>query len=243
MATAPLASAFAFASHGDWERVVPSARQALSADPQNAEAHALLALGLAHLEQAREAVQTGRRAVALDPESPFAHYALGWALLEHDDTSAAERSAREALRLDPDGSSYALLGHVLARQRRWQEALETAGRGLQVEPEHAGCANVRAMALGSLGRGEEARRAVTGVLTLDPDNAYAHANHGWLLLRQAKPDEALESFRAALRLDPSLDWARSGIIEALKARRGLYRLMLRYGLVEEPVDAQGLVSE
>src|ERR687895_2632988 len=63
-----LAAAFAFASHGDWARVVPAAKEALASDPQHAGAHALLALGLAHLEQGREAVDAGRRAVALDPE-------------------------------------------------------------------------------------------------------------------------------------------------------------------------------
>lgn len=230
MGTAPLDAAFAFASHGDWDRVVPAARQALSSDPQDSSAHALLALGLAHMEQAAEAVTIGRRAVALDPESPFTHYALGCALLEHDDVRGAERSAREALRLEPDGSAHALLGQVLARQRRWQDVLDTAGQGLQIEPAHAGCANLRAMALGNLGRVAEAETAVRGVLTLDPDNAHAHANRGWMLLRQSNVEEALESFRTALRMDPSLEWARAGIIEALKARKGVYRLFLQYAL-------------
>jgi len=58
----------------------------LPAIPRIATAHALLALGLAHLEQGREAVEAGRRAVALDPDMAFAHYAHGWALLEHDDS-------------------------------------------------------------------------------------------------------------------------------------------------------------
>ena len=67
-------------------------------------------------------------------------------------------------------------------------------------------------------------------LAFDPDNAYAHANRGWLLLRESKVEEALESFRAALRLDPTMEWARTGIIEAMKARNGPYRLILRYQL-------------
>jgi Tfp pilus assembly protein PilF len=220
----------AFASQGDWVRVVPAARQALAADPQNAMAHALLALGLAHLRQPRDAVAAGRQAVALDPEMSFAHYALGWALLEHDDASGAERAAREALRLSPDGDGYALLAQGLTRQRKWREALETASRGLEVDPEHSGLANIRAMALGALGRREEADGAVRDALAAAPDDPAAHANRGWLLLRQSNPDAALESFRAALRLDPSLDWARAGIVEALKARQGLYRVMLRYSL-------------
>ena len=225
-----LNAALAFASHADWPRVVSSARQALTAEPDDALAHALLALGLSHLEQSKEAVDAGRRAVALAPELSFAHYALGWALLERAEVSAAERSAREALRLDPDSHGYALLAQIHVRQKHWAEAIKAAEKGLQIEPEHPGCANLRALSLGALGRSDEAAAVMTAVLALDPDDAFGLTNRGWLMLRQSRPQEALESFREALRLDPTLDWARTGIIEALKARSPLYRLVLRYEL-------------
>ncbi len=222
--------ALAFAGHADWPRAVSAARQALTADPDDAIAHALLALGLAHLEQGKAAIEAGRRAVALAPELSFAHYALGWALLEHSEMSAAERSAHEALRLDPDSNGYALLAQVYVRRRRWADAINAAEKGLQIDPEHPGCLNLRALSLGALGRSDEAAAVMNGVLALDPDDAFGLTNRGWLMLRQSRPQEALESFRGALRLDPTLDWARRGIIEALKARSSLYRLVLRYEL-------------
>src|SRR5262249_28741674 len=37
-------------------------------------------------------------------------------------------------------------------------------------------------------------------------------------------------FREALRIDPTLDWARAGMVEALKARHLVYRLMLSFFL-------------
>ena len=225
-----LDAALAFASHGDWPRVIPAAREALAADPDDPIAHALLALGLSHLEQGKGAVEAGQRAVALAPDASFTHYALGWALLERGDASAAERAAREALRLDPDGHGYALLAQVHVRQKRWTDALEAAESGLHLEPEHPGCANLRALALGVLGRSDAASAVMDDVLAMDPDDAYGHANRGWLMLRQSRPQEALESFRSALRLDPTLDWARLGIIEAMKARSLFYRLVLRYQL-------------
>lgn len=221
-------AALVFAGHGDWRRVVPAARQAITADPEDANAHALLALGLSHLEETRGAVAAGRTAVALAPDLSFAHYAFGWALLESGDVGAAERAAREALRLSPDGDEHALLAQIHLRRRRWRDALETAERGLQTSPEHAGCANVRAVALANLGRSDEAMAGVHDMLAADPDDAYAHANHGWLFLRRSRPDEAMQSFQAALRLDPTLDWARAGMIEAMKARNLAYRLVLRY---------------
>jgi hypothetical protein len=38
----------------------------------------------------------------------------------------------------------------------------------------------------------------------------------------------MEHFREALRLDPEDEWARQGIVEALKAKHSVYALMLRY---------------
>ena len=228
MSNPKLSEAFTFAAHADWPRVVAAARQAVTSDPEDASAHALLALGLAHLDQGREAVEAGRRAIALDPEMAFAHYAHGSALLEYDDARGAEKAAREALRLDPGPDEHALLAHAFSRQQRWADALEMAERGLEIDPDDQACANFRALALTHLGRVEDAHEAVRGSLAFDPENAYSHANRGWLLLRQSNVDQAVDSFRTALRLDPTMDWARQGIIEAIKARHPVYRLMLRY---------------
>jgi hypothetical protein len=67
-------------------------------------------------------------------------------------------------------------------------------------------------------------------LTRDPDNAVTHANMGWALLESGDPEKALHHFQEALRIDPTSEWARSGIIEAMKARHIIYRWMLGYFL-------------
>ena len=67
-------------------------------------------------------------------------------------------------------------------------------------------------------------------LANDPENALTHANQGWALLHRGNYRQALEHFREALRIDPELDWARAGIVEALKAHHFIYRQMLRFFL-------------
>lgn len=115
-------------------------------------------------------------------------------------------------------------------QRRWQEALDAAEEGLALDAEDVACNNLRAMALVKLGRRDEAGVTIRDTLSRDPDNAWTHANQGWALLHESKPREALEHFREALRLEPQLEFARAGIVEALKARFFVYRLMLRFFL-------------
>ena len=161
----------------------------------------------------------------------FCHYVRGRVLCRQDRLKEAEASAQEAIRQDPDDADYlGLLASIELGRRRWAAALEAADRGLALDPEHAQCTNLRAMALVQLGRKDEAEQTLGSALANDPENALTHANQGWALLHRGDHQKALEHFREALRIDPELDWARAGIVEALKARHLIYRLMLRFFL-------------
>ena len=86
------------------------------------------------------------------------------------------------------------------------------------------------MALVRLGRKSEAVDTVNYALERDPESGFSHANQGWNCLHQNNPKQALDHFREALRLDPELEYAREGMVEALKARNPVYRAMLSYFL-------------
>jgi tetratricopeptide (TPR) repeat protein len=206
-------------------------RAALALEPQAHLPHALLGLTLAKLERFPEASAAADQAIGLAPDEAFCHYVQGLILFMRNRYNEAEPAARQAIQLDPyDAQNRWLMAAIQFEQRKWPSALESAEAGLAIDPEHNGCINLRAMALVKLGRKAEAGAAIDGALARDPDNAVSHANRGWTLLHQGEHQRALEHFREALRLDPNLDWARAGIVEALKARHLIYRLMLRYFL-------------
>jgi tetratricopeptide (TPR) repeat protein len=214
-----------------YELAEPELRQALAAEPDNAFAHALLGICLAYREKFEEATGETRQAIHLAPEFPFAHFAHARVLFDRNRFSDALPAVSEAIRLAPEDSDhYALLASIHFQESRWREALSAAEQGLQFDPEHVGCANLRAVALVKLGRRDEAGRTIDTALARHPDNALTHANQGWTLLEKGQPKKAAEHFREALRLDPQNDWARRGIIEALKARHFIYALMLKYFL-------------
>ena len=192
-------------------------------------AHALLALSLSAQKQYAEATDEARRAVHLAPEFPFAHYTLASVLDDQDRFPEAEAAVNEAIRLDPDDADhFALLGSIRLQQRQWEGALSAAEAALAVEPEHVNAANLRAIALQKLGRRQEAGATLGSTLARDPENAVTHANQGWALLENGDHTRAMEHFREALRLEPGLDWAREGVLEALKARNPVYRVLLAY---------------
>lgn len=206
-------------------------RQELAEDPDNGVAHAFLALCLSQADENAEALREAAEAVRLDPEMAFGHYVRGFVLRDLNQLADAERAAREAVRLDPDDANhFGLLSSIALQRRNWTDALAAAEQGLALDPEHGLCTNLRAMALVNLGRKDEAARTLGSALANDPQDPFTHANQGWAYLHQGDHVKALEHFREALRLDPNNEWARIGIIEALKAHHLLYRLMLRFAL-------------
>jgi tetratricopeptide (TPR) repeat protein len=214
-----------------YEQAESELRQALAADPHQAYAHSLLGLCLSHREHFKEATEEAQQAVHLAPDFAFAHYALASILHDRNRGNEALPIITEALRLDSSEPSYfALLAAIHLGERHWQAALDAAEQGLRLDSEHTSCTNLRAIAMVKLGRKAEAGQTIDAALARNPDNALTHANQGWTLLEKGEPKKALEHFRESLRLDPTNDWARRGIIEALKAQNFIYALMLKYFL-------------
>jgi tetratricopeptide (TPR) repeat protein len=203
----------------------------LETDPYDAPSRSLRALCLAELGRMDEAEAEGRRAVDDEPELAYGHWALGHVLADAGKHAEALACAREAAVLDPgNADAHALAARCLAERKDWAGALAAADRGLEGEPDHPGCANLRAVALQVL-RSPEAEQAFIDASATDPGNAFARAGRGWQALHAGgAPDAALPHFYHALEIDPGQEWARQGLTTALKARNPVYRVMLRYFL-------------
>jgi tetratricopeptide (TPR) repeat protein len=184
---------------------------------------------MAQRKQFKEATDEAAQAVHLAPDFPFAHYALASIFHDRNRNEEALAAIKEALRLDSSDADYfALLSAIHISEKKWAEALTAAEQGLQLDSEHVGCTNLRAVALVKLGRRSEAGATIGAALARNPENSVTHANQGWTLLEGGDPKKALEHFRESLRLNPENEWARQGIVEALKARNFVYAIMLRY---------------
>jgi tetratricopeptide (TPR) repeat protein len=219
-------------------------RLAAAADPDAPEPHAMLALALLEQERWDDAADEARNAIGLAPDWGYAHYVLGKVLLERHLPEEARAAVEEAISLDPtDADAHVLLAAIHFDESRFADALQSAQEALAHDPEHAGGNNLRAMALVKLGRRAEAGATIDATLARDPGNAVTHANQGWTLLESGDRERALEHFREALRLEPDNEWARDGILTALKSKRWLYALVLKYFFLMSrlPPKTQGYV--
>ncbi len=214
-----------------WDLAETELRRTLTQDPNLAAAHSLLALCLSRREEYQEATREAEAAIGLAPDDWFAHYAMAQVFCDRKRQKEASRAVREAVRLNPhDPAPWGLLALVEYGMHRWSQSLAAAEQGLAVDPEDSRCANARSMALVKLGRSKEATAGLEDTLSRDPEDALSQANKGWTLLEQGDYRGAQVCFREALRLRPGLDWARSGMVTALKARNPIYRLLLNYFL-------------
>lgn len=160
----------------------------VSEEGEPAEISAALANGLAAVGRFDEAVTVISAWRNDFPDDPRCDYRLG-RIFEHQERyDDAEARYREALVKFPQYYPAAFsLGRVLLNQRRVDEAVEMFRYCLGM-PEPSAAKIEMAVALKSLGRGDEARELLQEVLELSPEDQ----RHSY-----ASIDEQPEGFRAA----------------------------------------------
>lgn len=202
----------------------------LANEPDVGEAHALLALcWLEDRDRWHDATREAEQAIHLEPDNGMAHYVLACVFNKRERLSEAKGAILEAIRLDPGQCTFhALHASLLIQTNQWKEALEAANIGLSLDPEDVSCANLRSFALERLGRTQDALLESEKAVSRAPDSGHAHAMRGWALLNNGRYKEAQLAFREALRLEPTNEFARSGMIQALNSNNVIFRMMFRF---------------
>ncbi len=205
-------------------------RQLLASDPNVAEAHSLLALCLLeNKDQWYEATREAELGVGLAPDDGFSHYILAATHDKRNRFPEALAAIDQAIELAPHQSQYyGLKSSVLAQQRDWRGALEWATTGLSIDPEDETCASIRAIALERLGKTDDAIEQANAAVARNPDSSQSHTTRGWALLNSGKYREAELAFREALRLSPTNEMARMGMIQSLNNHHLLFRWVYRF---------------
>ena len=179
-------------------------RRYLAEHPDDARGHAALAMILVSRGDAREAIVEAERSIALDPGLALPHYVLSRAASPFR-ADEAIREVQKAIELEPTcACCYSQLAHLeLYHPRSARKPTHLAAEaGLTVQPDDPSCTSLQGIALGRMGRFEEAEAAFAKALSMAPDSAYVHSCHGRFLVRRGHLISALKSFQRASHLDP-----------------------------------------
>ncbi len=209
----------------DAEREV---RGVLAQSPQHVGALVLLAIALIHQDRVAEAVATARESVRLAPDKWYPHFNAGIVYFEAGRYAEAVAAIHASLALAPnEARPWELLARVYTRTDQWQAAADAANRGLALEPENASLVALLSLALTGLGQGPPAIAAAEHALRLAPESSLAHLVYGRAALAFGDPGDAARAFREVLRLSPDFDQGADLLLEALKRRNPLYRMLRR----------------
>lgn len=196
------------------ERFVEATRaflRALEINPFSPKANLNLAMCYLRLDQPGSARQYAEKAVELDPESGAAHVNLG-AIYEQlgENNKAIDEYVTALEYLDNPPEVIVNLINVLAREKRYQEAVNTALQLIRIDPsanayERLGWAYFR------LGRYDKSAEAYINAVDFDPQHWPSHNGIGvnaintWLLSGKTDANsrsEAGNAFRRSLQINP-----------------------------------------
>ena len=126
--------ALVYRDSGRYKEACEELGKAISSEPDNALAHAMLGYCRMALHEFKAAKRHAKIAIGLDPTMSFPHRVLANIYMAGVNTRAGELEAREAVRVDPtDAEAFGILAKALFRSERYYAAIEAAEEGLRHE--------------------------------------------------------------------------------------------------------------
>jgi tetratricopeptide (TPR) repeat protein len=203
--------------------------------PDDSYSYALLALCFSDLKQFQEANEYTSKALELEPEDAFIHEVNARVLYAQNKFDESIDAINKSIHIDPgNADAFAILSKLLLSFRQFSKAIEAAETALTLEPgnKNVECLSSYAQALTATGNTLKAESVYETILSVDPEDSYAHSELGGILMRKSVPskEKALYHFRKALQLDPSSSWIKRNIILQIKNSNKFFRLTNRFRL-------------
>jgi len=215
---------------GRHEEAVAHLHTHLAHHPDDSMGYIELAINRMNMPgQLANALEDAKRATGLMAGEPFPLALQSRILSRLDREKEALPMADSAIALDPD-FSYAWCSKAIALigLSRWKEAEESLRKALEIDPDSETASNLLSHALRMQNRLDESEDESRRRLARDPENAFSFANSGWAALQRGQVKEAEGLFKESLRLDPNMEYARSGLKQSYRARSAFFRVFLKW---------------
>ena len=187
--------------------VLPTEIKVPNLKREAAEVYLQQALSYGDEQKWLEVIDACQHAVQIVPDLAEAYKIWGNALQRMGKTSEAMGFYAKALEIQPDlAEVYANLGSLYAQQKKWQKAQEYYQKAIIIKPNFPGAYRNLAKVWKQLGEPEKAAECHQQSLNLEPKevDAETYLLSGDHLIRENKPEQALEYYLQAVELSPNL---------------------------------------
>jgi tetratricopeptide (TPR) repeat protein len=203
----------------------------LREEPYQGQLYALRALIRADLSRLDDAAEDTRVACEVAPGHPFVQYAAGAVALRQGAMLEAIDAAQRARAIAPGyGDATLLEARARAALGQWAQVRLLATAVAEQEPGNEEAALLVTIADESGRDGLLDPVAWKSLVERFPLSSVARTGSAWTRLVAGEARAARDEFEQALALDPSLPWAKEGLVLALKASNPVYALLLRFFL-------------
>jgi Flp pilus assembly protein TadD len=217
---AAIKSAIEHIQAGRWSDGAALCQQVLSKDPVNAPALHLLGVSAAQSGNFNQAIDLMRRAIASNPRIAEFHSNLSWYLLNKSRFAEAIAAAQQALQLQPRmAAAWCNLGHALNKTGKPLDAANAFVQVATLEPANIELQRLAGNGLLTTGQSRAAVEIFRRLTLLSPENlkAQSHYDLGVALNADRQYEQAVESYRRSVELNPQDEWAWNNLGNAYRS--------------------------
>ena len=189
--------------------------EALSANPQDAEAMHRLGILCVQENDPPRGVEWIKKSIAINQYAAAPHNNLGVALAALGRFDEAVDAYGAAIAIDPgDVDALNNRGNALYELHRLGEALASYDRALAIQPNDAEVLNNRANVLCALNRHADALVSYDRALAIMPNYAHALNNRGNVLRALDRHEDAIADLQHLLNVQPDYEYARGELFDS-----------------------------
>lgn len=212
---------------GAADEALAAAREAVAQQPQDAQAHRMLAAALRLAGEMPASLEAIDKAIALDPENADLHLERAAALMRNRQLDEAEQALARSSGLDPNlFFAYTLQAQLALARGDLEEAERLTRTAARIVPDHPQLAALEGTLALRRGNTDRALSILTAAARRDPDEAVLQHSLGFAYLSAGHHAFAEQVFRRQREKQP----------DSLSLRILLAQLMARQGRPGDAVD-------
>jgi len=193
-----------------WQESIAPFQKAVDLNPENKKAYFFIGNAHYELRDFVTAAEFYQKYIDLNPQDiAEAYKQLGISLFESEQFAEAAPAFQEALKAVPEDITLNYkLAQSYQKSGQYDKAEQIFLMLTEISPkDQAAYYNTIVMMYDEAKLPDKAVAAATRLVELDPDNAEAQFNLGYMLIKQKKYAEASNVFKKVIEIDPGMEYA------------------------------------